>query len=43
VWFSVDAELKVDLTSAAVSDDLCVRVDYGQVARRIVEIGTRAA
>jgi dihydroneopterin aldolase len=40
VWFSVDAELTVDLTSAAVSDDLACAVDYGQVARRIVEIGT---
>ena len=40
VWFSVDAELTLDLTSAAVSDDLACAVDYGQVARRIVEIGT---
>jgi dihydroneopterin aldolase len=40
VWFSVDAELAVDLTSAAVSDDLAATVDYGEVARRIVEIGT---
>src|SRR3989441_8476472 len=34
VWFSVDAELTLDLTSAAVSDDLACAVDYGQVARR---------
>jgi dihydroneopterin aldolase len=40
VWFSVDAELAVDLTPAAVSDDLAAAVDYGEVARRIVEIGT---
>jgi 7,8-dihydroneopterin aldolase/epimerase/oxygenase len=40
VWFSVDAELAVDLTSAEVSDDLAATVDYGEVARRIVEIGT---
>jgi dihydroneopterin aldolase len=40
VWFSVDAELTVDLTPAAVSDDLAAAVDYGEVARRIVEIGT---
>ena len=39
-WFSVDAELAVDLSAAAVSDDLRTTVDYGQVARRIVEIGT---
>jgi dihydroneopterin aldolase len=40
VWFSVDAELAVDLAAAAVSDDLATTVDYGHVARRIVEIGT---
>ncbi len=39
-WFSVDAELALDLTPAAVSDDLAAAVDYGAVARRIVEIGT---
>jgi dihydroneopterin aldolase len=39
-WFSVDAELAVDLAPAAVSDDLAAAVDYGAVARRIVEIGT---
>lgn len=39
-WFSVDAELALDLTSAAVSDDLAAAVDYGAVARRLVEIGT---
>ncbi len=41
VWFSVDAELSVDLEPAAVSDDLASAVDYGMVARRIVEIGTQ--
>jgi len=41
VWFSVDAELAVDLAPAAVSDDLAAAVDYGEVARRIVEIGTQ--
>lgn len=39
-WFSVDAELGLDLRAAAVSDDLKTTVDYGAVARRIVEIGT---
>jgi dihydroneopterin aldolase len=39
-WFSVDAELALDLAPAAVSDDLAAAVDYGAVARRIVEIGT---
>jgi dihydroneopterin aldolase len=39
VWFSVDAELAVDLSPAALSDDLHAAVDYGAVARRIVEIG----
>jgi dihydroneopterin aldolase len=41
VWFSVDAELAVDLAPAAVSDELSATVDYGAVARRIVEIGTQ--
>ena len=39
-WFSVDAELALDLAPAAVSDDLGATVDYGRVAHRIVEIGT---
>ena len=39
-WFSVDVELGVDLAPAAVSDDLHAAVDYGAVARRVVEIGT---
>ena len=39
-WFSVDAELALDLASAAVSDDLRATVDYGAVAQRIVAIGT---
>jgi dihydroneopterin aldolase len=38
-WFSVDAELALDLAPAAVSDDLAAAVDYGAVARRIVELG----
>jgi dihydroneopterin aldolase len=41
VWFSVDAELALDLAPAAVSDDLAAAVDYGRVARRIVEVGTQ--
>jgi dihydroneopterin aldolase len=40
-WFSVDAELALDLAPAALSDDVRATVDYGGVARRIVEIGTR--
>lgn len=39
-WFSVDAELHVDLAPAALSDDLSATIDYGRVAHRIVEIGT---
>jgi dihydroneopterin aldolase len=39
-WFSVDAELALDLAPAAVSDDLDAAVDYGRVVGRIVEIGT---
>ena len=40
-WFSVDVELAVDLTSAMVSDQVTATIDYGLVARRIVEIGTK--
>jgi dihydroneopterin aldolase len=40
VWFSVDVELAVDLAPAALSDDLGTTVDYGVVARRIVEVGS---
>lgn len=39
-WFSVDVELSIDLSAAAVSDDLRATVDYGLLARRIVDIGT---
>lgn len=38
-WFSVDVELTVDLTPAAISDDLGAAVDYSAVAKRVVEIG----
>ena len=40
-WFSVDAELHVDLGPAAASDDLRTTVDYGLVAARIVEVSTK--
>jgi len=40
-WFSVDAELAVDLRPAALSDDIGATVDYGLVMQRIVEIGTK--
>jgi dihydroneopterin aldolase len=39
-WFAVDVELSVDLAAAAISDDLGASIDYGTVAKRIVEIGT---
>src|SRR4030095_16435412 len=40
-WFSVDAELSVDVGHAAASDDVRATVDYGVVAARIVEMGTK--
>ncbi|MBI2154994.1 MAG: dihydroneopterin aldolase [Candidatus Rokubacteria bacterium] len=40
-WFAVDVALSLDLTPAALSDDLAATVDYGLVARRIVEISTK--
>ena len=39
-WFSVDVELALDLTPAALSDDVDATVDYGQVVRRVVAVGT---
>src|SRR5215831_1922318 len=32
-WYSVDVELALDLTPAALSDDLEATVDYGHVVR----------
>ena len=40
-WFSVDAEMTVDVGPAAASDDLRATVDYGLVAARIVEVCTK--
>lgn len=40
-WFSVDAELALDLAPAALSDELHATVDYGALAKRIVEVGTQ--
>ena len=40
-WFSVDAELAVDVSAAALSDDVRSTVDYGLVATRIVEVCTK--
>jgi dihydroneopterin aldolase len=39
-WFSVDVELALDLTPAALSDDIEAAVDYGLVARRVVAVST---
>jgi dihydroneopterin aldolase len=39
-WFAVDVRMSVDLTAAALSDDLGAAIDYGAVAKRIVQIGT---
>jgi len=37
----VDAELAIDLTAAAISDDVGATIDYGALIQRIVEIGTK--
>ena len=37
-WFSVDVTLALDLTPAALSDDLGATVDYGAVVRRVVDV-----
>ena len=39
-WFSVDVELALDLTPAALSDDVAATVDYGLVVRRVVAVAT---
>jgi 7,8-dihydroneopterin aldolase/epimerase/oxygenase len=39
-WYSVDVELALDLTPAALSDDLEAAVDYGLVVRRVVAVAT---
>ena len=39
-WFSVDVELALDLTPAALSDDVEATVDYGMVVRRVVAVAT---
>jgi dihydroneopterin aldolase len=39
-WFSVSVELSLDLTPAALSDDLEAGVDYAEVVRRVIEVGT---
>lgn len=41
-WFSVDVTLALDLTPAALSDDIEAAVDYGLVARRVVAVATEA-
>lgn len=39
-WFSVDVELALDLTPAALADDVEATVDYGAVVRRVVACST---
>lgn len=39
-WFSVDVELALDLTPAALSDDLEATVNYERVASRVVAVAT---
>jgi dihydroneopterin aldolase len=39
-WYRVDVELALDLTPAALADDVDAAVDYRQVVRRVVAVGT---
>ncbi len=39
-WFAVDVELALDLTPAALSDDLGATIDYGRVVRHVVGTAT---
>jgi len=38
--FSVDVELTIDLRSAGQSDQLECTIDYGEVCRRVVAVGS---
>src|SRR5262245_5556433 len=38
-WFSVDVELALDITPAALSDDLEAGVDYSQVVAWVARVG----
>jgi dihydroneopterin aldolase len=39
-WFSVDVALALDLTPAALADDVEAAVDYAAVVRRVVAVVT---
>ena len=38
--YEVDLALELDLRPAAAADDVTLTVDYGEIGRRVVEIGT---
>lgn len=40
-WYSVDIDLRLDLTRAGETDDLKQTVDYAEVCKLIVKTGTR--
>jgi dihydroneopterin aldolase len=39
--YEVDLVLEVDIAAAAAADDVALTVDYGAVAREILELGTQ--
>ena len=39
-WYSVDVDLGMDLSVAGRSDDLAQTVDYADVSRHVIEVGT---
>lgn len=38
--YEVDVEMEADLTAAVAADDVMLTVDYGAVARGVLELGT---
>lgn len=39
-WYRADVDLYLDLRSAGATDDLKATVDYGAVARRVLQVGS---
>lgn len=39
-WYSIDMDLFTDLRRAGESDELSASVDYGDVCRRVLSVGT---
>ncbi|MDA1192229.1 MAG: dihydroneopterin aldolase [Candidatus Poribacteria bacterium] len=40
-WYHVDLDMRLDLRSAGVTDDLNESVDYGEACRLVMQLGAR--